>query len=474
MINFTGTYTDQYQLVMAQVYFLKKRHDRTAVFDYFFRKIPFKGGFAVFAGLEDLLAILENLRFDEADIAFLRGIGMAPAFLDYLSGFRFTGTIRSAREGDVVFPARPVLSVEADIIQAQIIETLLLNILNFQTLIATKASRMRLAAGNRVLIDFGLRRAQGPGGYSASRAAVVGGFDATSNVRAGRDYGIPVSGTMAHSFIQSYADELAAFRHFADIRPDDCVLLVDTYDTLGSGVPNAITVGLEMKARGRRLKGIRLDSGDLAYLSKKARRMLDDAGLAEVKIAASNQLDEYVIKSLIDQKAPIDVFGVGTNLVIGHPDAALDGVYKLAFSDGQPRIKLSESMEKITLPDKKQVYRLRNGTGLAGADVVALSAETDISRMHHPFDPLKSMDIGGYAKEPLLEKVMEAGRRTGPTATAADIARYARTRIDALPEEYKRFENPHIYKIGISDGLYLEREALIKAHRKKRSKEEMQ
>lgn len=465
MIDYTGTYTDHYQLAMAQVYFLKKRHDRVAVFDYFFRKIPFNGGYAVFAGLEDLLGILETLHFDEADIAFLKQRGMDPAFMDYLADFRFTGTIYSSREGDVVFPTRPVLSVEAEIIQAQIIETLLLNILNFQTLIATKASRMRIAAGDRGLIDFGLRRAHGPGGYYASRAAVIGGFDATSNVRAGRDYDINVSGTMAHSFIQSYDDELTAFHHFAEVRPDDCVLLVDTYDTLASGVPNAIIVGLEMKRQGRQLKGIRLDSGDLAYLAKKARRMLDEAGLDNVKIAASNQLDEYLIKSLLDQKAPIDLFGVGTSLVTGHPDAALDGVYKLALADSKPRIKLSESIEKITLPHRKQVFRLHTGAGLLGADMVAVSDETEIARMHHPFDPLKSLAIGAYAKEPLLHKVMKNGRRMAPPSSVQEIARYSRKRLGELPDEYKRFENPHIYKIGISDRLKKERNRLIAEHK---------
>jgi nicotinate phosphoribosyltransferase len=472
MITFTGTYTDQYQLAMAQVYFLKRRHEHPAVFDYFFRKIPFNGGYAIFAGLEDLLDALENLCFDAQDIAFLRKNGMDPDFLDYLAGFRFTGTIYSSREGDTVFPTRPVLSVEADIIQAQIVETLLLNLLNFQTLIATKASRMRMAAGDRMLIDFGLRRAHGPGGYYASRAAVIGGFDATSNVRAGRDYDIAVAGTMAHSYIQSYDDELTAFRDFAASRPDDCVLLVDTYDTLASGVPNAIRVGLEMQQQGRKLKGIRLDSGDLAYLSKKARRMLDDAGLHDVKIAASNQLDEYLIRSLLGQKAPIDVFGVGTSLVTGQPDAALGGVYKLAYTDAAPRIKLSESIKKITLPHRKQVFRVHNDTGLLGADVVALADETEISRMHHPFDPLKSLAVGGYAKEPLLQKVMEKGRRLNAPLSVQEIAGYCKKRLHELPDEYKRFEYPHIYKIGISDRLKAERDRLIVEHRGTKAKKE--
>jgi nicotinate phosphoribosyltransferase len=474
MIDYTGTYTDQYQLAMAQVYFLKGNYNRPAIFDYFFRKVPFKGGYAVFAGLEDLLDILETLRFDEKDIGFLRQTGMNPDFLNYLSTFRFTGAIRSAREGDMVFPTRPVLSVEADLAQAQIIETLLLNILNFQTLIATKACRMRMVAGDRALVDFGLRRAHGPGGYYASRAAVIGGFNATSNVRAGRDYDLAISGTMAHSYIQSYDDELTAFRHFAQVWPDNCVLLVDTYNTLASGIPNAIIVGKEMKEQGRQLKGIRLDSGDLAYLSKKARGMFDDAGLHHVKIAASNQLDEHVIKSLLDQKAPIDLFGVGTSLMTGQPDASLDGVYKLAYANDAPRIKLSESIEKITLPDRKQVYRIHNGTALLGADVVALADETQIARMHHPFDPLKSLAIAQYEMEPLLHSVMENGRRLNAPRAIEEIARYSRRRFDELPDEYKRFENPHIYKIGISDRLKAERDRLIAEHRGTEIKEKNQ
>ncbi|MFO8022518.1 MAG: nicotinate phosphoribosyltransferase, partial [Perlabentimonas sp.] len=304
MIDFSATYTDQYELTMAQSYFEKGRQNEQVVFEYFFRKLPFEGGYAIFAGLEDVLSILENLKFNEEDISFLKSIGFSNSFIKYLKDFRFKGTIYSSKEGDVVFPTRPILQVEGTIIEAQILETLLLNMLNFQTLIATKASRMRQVAGSRKLIDFGLRRAHGIGGYHASRASIVGGFNSTSNVRAGRDYGIPVSGTMAHSFIQSYDDELSAFRDYAQTHPNDCILLVDTYNTLKSGLPNAIKVAKEMQAQGHSLKGIRLDSGDLAYLAKKSRKMLDDADLHDVKIAVSNQLDEYVIKSLLEQNAP--------------------------------------------------------------------------------------------------------------------------------------------------------------------------
>jgi len=467
MIEYTASYTDLYQLSMALVYYQQGKADDRAVFDYFFRKLPFDGGYAVFAGLDDLLDILETLKFDEKDISLLRENGFPDNFLNYLKDFHFNGDIFSSREGDIVFPTRPVLQVEANMLEAQIIETLLLNILNYQTLIATKASRIRMVAGDRKLVDFGLRRAQGPAGYYASKAAVVGGFDATSNVRTGRDFNIPISGTMAHSFVQSYDEEIASFRDFAKGQPDNCVLLVDTYDTLKSGIPNAIKVAKEMEKRGKKLLGIRLDSGDLAYFAKESGKRLDEAGLDYVKIAASNQLDEHVIKSLLDQKAPIDLFGVGTSLVTGQPDAALDGVYKLSFAEGKPRIKLSESITKITLPDKKQVYRLKNGEGRwIGADAVALEDERDINNIHHPFEPGKSMSVEEFQKEPLLKKVMENGKRIIERRSLDEISAYRQERQELLPEEYKRFVNPHIYKIGISDGLKSVRDKLITEYKK--------
>ncbi len=466
MLDITATYTDQYQITMSQVYFHKGLQDETAVFDYFFRDLPFGGGYALFAGLEDVLDAVAHLRFDEKDLALLKKEGMNDAFLEYLENFRFTGTIRAAREGDLMFPDRPVLSVESSIIEAQLLETLLLNTLNYQSLIATKASRMWLAAEGRNLIDFGLRRAPGLGGYAASRAAIIGGFVGTSNVRAGRDYGIPISGTMAHSFIQRFDDELAAFRAFADVRPHDCVLLVDTYDTLESGVPNAITVGKEMKARGEQLKGIRLDSGDLAWLAKEARAMLDEAGLEDVKIAASNQLDERVIKSLLDQKAPIDLFGVGTSLVTGRPDAALDGVYKLAFANNEPRLKISENIEKVNLPGRKQVYRLvREDGSFYGGEVVTLADEQAVDTMYHPTDEGKGLDTSLYRLEPLLETVMEEGKRTAAPRTVHEIAEFAQEQLNALPDEFKRFENPHLYKIGLSAKLRELRDTLLAERR---------
>lgn len=468
MKNFsiTGIYTDLYQLTMAQVYYLTGRSKHTAVFDYFFRKLPFEGGFTVFAGLGTLLSVLNELSFPASDIAYLKRIGLNKDFADSLQGFRFSGTIYAAKEGEIVFPTEPVLRLEGSILEAQIVETLLLNILNFQSLIATKAARMRAVADGGKLVDFGLRRAQGVGGYHAARACIIGGFDSTSNVKAGLDFEIPVSGTMAHSFIQSYDEELAAFRDFALKRPENCVLLVDTYDTLKSGIPNAIAVGKEMEERGQRLQGVRLDSGDLAYLSKQARKMLDTAGLHHVKITVSNQLDEWVIKSLKEQGAPIDVFGVGTSLVTGPPDAALDGVYKLAYANGNPRIKLSENIRKVTLPGKKQVYRVMNGEGVfAGADVIVLGDEGQPDVMHHPYEIGKQLDLKDMQLETILQKVMENGKNLIGNMSLGESAEYCQQRLKQLPAEYKRFKHPHTYKIGISPALQDQRDQLKNAYK---------
>lgn len=468
MKNFsvTGTYTDLYQLSMAQVYYLKGKSEFQAVFDYFFRKNPFDGGYTVFAGLGDLLRILEEFIFTVDDISYLKSLGFNARFLSHLERFRFRGNIQAMREGEIVFPNEPILQAHGTIVEAQLIETILLNILNFQSLIATKAARMRYVAGNRILSDFGLRRAQGLGGYHASRASIIGGFNSTSNVKAAHDFNIPAVGTMAHSFVQSYDSELNAFRDFAEARPDHCVLLVDTYDTLRSGVPNAIIVARELEQQSLRLAGIRLDSGDLAYLSKQARNMLDQAGLHYVRITASNQLDEHVIKSLLDQQAPIDVFGVGTSLVTGPPDAALDGVYKLAFADGKPRIKLSENVKKITLPHRKQVYRVLNGAGkFFGADVIVQQEEKNPVIMHHPFEPDKSINLNGLTLEPLLHKVMENGEIIVNQHPLNEIAGYCQDQLKRLPEEHKRFNNPHIYKVGISEKLQYERNQLRSQYR---------
>ncbi|HMN05129.1 MAG TPA: nicotinate phosphoribosyltransferase [Flavobacteriales bacterium] len=464
-IDITGTYTDLYQIAMGQALFLGGHHRQPAVYDYFFRKLPFGGGYVVFAGLEDLLDTLENWRFTADEIDYLASQGFDADYLGYLKNVRFTGAIHSAREGDVVFPTEPVLRVEADVVEAQLIETFLLNLLNYESLVASKAARMRSVAGDGILSEFGLRRSPGPGGVLAARAAVVGGFDSTSNVYAAQRYGFQAEGTMAHAFIQWHGDELAAFRAFAEARPDNTVLLVDTYNTLESGIPNAITVGHEMEARGQCLRAIRLDSGDLAYLARRARAMLDEAGLPYVKIAASNQLDEYVIRSLREQQAPIDIFGVGTSLVTGAPDGALDGVYKLAMAQGEPRIKMSESIAKTTLPGRKQVHRFINGQGLfAGMDGIATTDEEPPARIIHPFEPHKSMATAGLESEPLLHPMMVDGKRTAAPISLEKIKAFAAERLALLPPEYLRFENPHVYKVGISEHLHQQREALRKEH----------
>ncbi|QVY64733.1 nicotinate phosphoribosyltransferase [Polaribacter sp. Q13] len=464
-MKITAAYTDLYQLTMAQVYF-KTKPDGRAVFDYYYRHNPFNGGYSIFAGLEDVLNVLETFKFSTSDIEYLKQHGFESDFLEYLRNFSFKGTIFSSKEGDVVFPNRPILQVEANIIEAQIIETFLLNILNFQTLIATKASRIRYSAKEEVLLDMGLRRAHATGGYYASRAAIIGGFDSTSNVIAAKDYNIPSTGTMAHSFIQSYKEEIQAFRDFASIRPKGCVLLIDTYNSLKSGLPKAITVAKEMEARGEKLLGVRLDSGDLAYLSKKTREILDEADLDYVKIVASNQLDEYVIKSLKEQGAPIDIFGVGTNLVTGNPDAAMDGVYKLSEYNGEPRIKLSENIIKVSLPYKKQVFRMLDDKGMFyGADAVALYKEGEVAKIEHPFDATKSLNLDAFKQEPLLEKVMENGKKIVPSRSVSEIAEYSQSRLAQLPNEYKRFQNPHIYKIGLSLKLKQDRDQLIQEHK---------
>jgi nicotinate phosphoribosyltransferase len=386
-MKISATYTDLYQITMGQVYFLAGHHQQEGVFDYFFRRLPYKGGYVVFAGLASALELIRDLRFTRDDLDFLASQGLNREYLKYLERFRFKGSIYSFREGDVVFPQVPLMRIEGTLLEAQLIETLLLNLINFQSLVATKAARIRHVAPGKILADFGLRRAQALGGYHATRATMIGGFNSTSNVKAALDFGITPSGTMAHSFIQHYEDELAAFRSFAEGRPEGCVLLVDTYDTLNSGVPNAIIVAKEMEKRNQHLEAIRLDSGDLAYLSQHARQLLDSAGLQYVKIAASNQLDEWVIKSLQEQGSPIDIYGVGTSLITGQPDAALDGVYKLCRSNGKPRIKLSESISKTTLPDRKQVYRIYGDEQtFLGADAISLG-DTEPGIMHHRSEP---------------------------------------------------------------------------------------
>lgn len=469
--------TDYYQLTMMGGYLASGHAGQQAVFDLYFRKVPESGGFCVAAGLEQALAYIESLRFTADDIAYLRRLGtFDDAFLDTLDDFRFRGDVHAVPEGTLVFPGEPFLRVSGAMPEAQLLESALLNIVNFQTLIATKAARVCHAAGDEAsVLEFGLRRAQGiDGALSASRAAYIGGCAATSNVLAGRLYGIPVRGTQAHSWIMSFASEIEAFRAYARVYPDDTALLVDTYDTLSSGVPNAIRVGHEMAAEGRRLRSIRIDSGDLAYLSKEARRMLDAAGLGEVRIVASSDLDEHIIHDLKAQGARIDVWGVGTRLVTSYSAPALGGVYKLvAASDehGQllPRIKVSSNPEKTTTPGVKQVWRTHDGHGRFTGDIIALEDE-DLSlpgaalRTRHPtfLYPHRNVPRSGGAT-PLLVPVIVGGRRVYAPPPLPEVRQRALSQLRALRDEHKRFINADIYWVGLSERLFNLRARLIES-----------
>ncbi len=458
-----GLYTDYYELSMAQGYFLDGKKDEKAVFDYFFRTNPYEGGFMVFAGLADLLEAIAGFRYEREELDYLKKNNFHPDFIAFLGDFRFNGRIVSVREGEIVFPYETLVRVEGTLIEAQLIETLLLNILNFESLIATKAFRIKLVAKDKLFTDFGLRRAHGYGGLQASRACIIGGASATSNVLAGFLYDLPVSGTMAHSWIQSFDSELDAFRTYARFNPEHTTLLVDTYDTLNSGVPNAILVAKEMESQGHRLIAIRLDSGDLAYLSKKARLLLDKAGLSYVKIIASNQLNEIVVKSLEEQGAMIDGFGIGTELVTGKPDAALDGVYKLAECNNIPRMKISENIEKVTLPGKKSLYRFFDDEGNFFRDGLFLDTE-DLNSSEfivHPMYPEKRTRIKDLKRELLHQTVFEAGELTHPLSSPIECSQYLIKRAEQLPDGHKRFIMPHIYKVGISEKLLHLRNELL-------------
>ncbi len=460
-----GFLADRYELAMAWAYWRDGRAREPVVFDYFFRKLPCESGYALAAGFPVLAELLEEFAYDDGQLAHLEQDGFAADFLEALRTFRFQGSVQAMVEGEVVFPLEPVLRVEGGLMEAQLVETLVLNVLNFQTLIATKAARCRQAAGGRGLSEFGLRRAQGMGGHWASRAACVGGFDTTSNLAAALAFGLRASGTMAHSYIQSYPSELAAFRRYAAVHGSNTILLLDTYDTLASGLPNALQVAGELKARGESLAGVRLDSGDLAYLARRVRSELDAAGFNEVRIVASNQLDEHVIRSLVSQEAPIDLFGLGTSIAVGQPDGALDGIYKLAQVGETPCLKLSENPAKTSLPGRKQVTRYRDEDGRFVADAIHTADESEMRRMIHPFAPAKQLDLTHLTGETLLHPLMEKGRRVLPAVSISKSADHARRRLRHLPDEHRRFENPHVYKVGLSEKLHALREKLITQYR---------
>jgi nicotinate phosphoribosyltransferase len=458
---YSALFTDLYELTMLAGYLEEGMHETPAVFDLFFRHNPFKGGYAVFAGLETALAYLEGLRFTDDELDYLRGLGLfKPRYIDYLHDFRFHGEVTAPPEGTVVFANEPLLTVSGGLAETQFVETALLNIINFQTLVATKAARINHAAAGGTVIEFGLRRAQGPdGGLSEARAAYVGGVRSTSNVQAGKAFSIPVRGTHAHSWIMAFPDELTAFRKYAEVFPEHCILLIDTYDTLKSGLPNAITVARELRERGHELFGVRIDSGDLSFLSVEARRMFDEAGFPNVRIVASNELDEFVIDSIRDGGGRVDIYGVGTRLATcaGEGGGALGGVYKLVRIDETPRLKVTSDIAKATLPGKKRLLRAIANDGTFIQDIIALDGETvqPGDTVFDPTNPLRHVEIPANAQlADMRSLVMSGGKRVpGPVENLDRMADRSAAQLKALPSGCLRFINPHRYKVSISTGL---------------------
>ena len=457
--------TDLYQLTMMNGYFRCGRERDVAVFDLFFRRNAVIT-YSVAAGLEQAIDYITHLCFTPSDLEYLRSLRLFDeSFLHYLQNFHFTGDVYAVPEGTIVFPEEPIITVKAPVCEAQFLETALLNIVNHATLIATKASKVAYAAGNDTVMEFGLRRAQGPdAGLYGARAAVIGGCRSTSNVLAGKLFDIPVAGTHAHSWVMNFPSEYEAFRAYAELYPDACLLLVDTYDTLKSGVPNAIRVFDELRKSGHEPKGIRLDSGDLAYLSKKARRMLDEAGYPDAIICASGDLDEKLIASLKSQGARIDLWGVGTKLITSADMPALGGVYKLAAlypAEGGEvdKIKLSDNSDKITNPSFKEVFRIYDrASGKAEADLICVRGEryneSEPLTVFHPKDTWKRTTFTDYSLRSLSRKVIEGGKAILPQPSLAEICAYAEREKESFWDEYKRLDNPHIYKVDLSEKLY--------------------
>lgn len=468
--------TDYYEFTMSNGYFLNGLKDRVAVFDMFFRKIPDNGGFAIFAGLEQVIDYLSHLEFSAEDIEYFRQKGsFNEEFLQYLADFHFECDVWAMKEGTVMFPNEPILTIRGPVIQCQLAETMILLTINHQSLICTKANRMVRAAEGRSIMEFGSRRAQS---YDAAilgaRATYIGGCGATACAIADRDYGIPAVGTMAHSWVQMFDSELEAFEKYASIYPENCTLLVDTYNVLKSGIPNAIKVFDEIVVpAGYRPKGVRIDSGDIAYLSKKARKMLDEAGYEDVGIVASNSLDEYLIRDLIRQGAKIDSFGIGERLITSKSDPVFGGVYKLVAveSEGEykPKIKVSETVEKITNPCFKRLYRLYNAeSGKAEADYICCREEELYSSLPITitiFDPMATWKTktleNVYAKE-LLVPIFEKGQLVYEKPTIQEIKQYCQQQVDSLWDEVKRFENPHGYYVDLSEKLWNIKNDLLK------------
>lgn len=470
--------TDFYEITMANGYFLNGKGDTTAQFDMFFRTIPDNGGFAIMAGVEQLVEYLENLSFSDKDIEYLRGRGFCEEFLDYLKNFEFKCDIYSVPEGTPIFPREPIVTVKGPVMQAQFIETMVLLAINHQSLIATKANRICRAAQGRPIMEFGSRRAQGfDGAVYGARAAYIAGCAGTACTIVDREFGVPALGTMAHSWVQLFDSELEAFCAYAKAYPDDCTLLVDTYNVLKSGIPNAIEAfKREVLPRGFRPKGIRIDSGDITYLSKKARVMLDEAGFEDVKIVASNSLDEYIIRDMLLQGAKVDSFGVGERLITASSAPVFGGVYKLSAveKDGKmiPKIKLSENAAKVTTPGAKKLWRLYdNESGKALADVITLEDETiDDSRDYEIFDPdytWKRKNVYNFTARQLLQPLFINGKRVYEYQDIDDIKKYCLGQVDTLWDEVTRFENPHNYYVDLSQRLWDVKNDLIKQYSKR-------
>lgn len=468
--------TDFYELTMANGYFKNGFKDTIAYFDMFFRTIPDGGGYVIMAGVEQLVDYFRNLSFTKEDIDYLRGKGFSEDFLDYLANFRFACDVWAVPEGTPIFPGEPIVKVKGPVIQAQFVETMVLLTINHQSLIATKANRVVRAAQGRAVMEFGSRRAQGfDGAVYGARAAYIGGCAGTACTISDEMFGTPALGTMAHSWVQLFDSEYDAFKAYAEEYPDACTLLVDTYNVLHSGVPNAIKVFDEVLApMGKRPKGIRIDSGDIAYLSRKARKMLDDAGYPDCSIVASNSLDEYIIRDMLLQGAKVDSFGVGERLITSSSSPVLGGVYKLCAveKDGEiiPKIKLSENVQKITTPGNKRVYRLYDReSGKAAADLITLASETvDDSRPYELFDPdftWKRKTLTNYTARELLEPLFRKGECVYKERNIEEIKNCCREQIETLWDEVTRFENPHNYYVDLSQQLWDVKHELLRKNK---------
>lgn len=467
--------TDFYEITMANGYLKRGYRDKIAYFDMFFRKIPDHGGFAIMAGIEQLTDYLKNLRFDAEDIHYLRTKGFDDVFLDYLKSFSFTCDVWAIPEGTPIFPNEPIVTVRGPVIEAQFIETMLLLTINHQSLIATKTNRIVRAAQGRAVMEFGSRRAQGyDGAIYGARAAYIGGCDGTACTLADKEFGVPALGTMAHSWVQMFPTELEAFRAYAMTYPDQCTLLVDTYNVLKSGVPNALQIFKEeIVPRGYRPKGIRIDSGDITYLSREARRMLDEAGFNDCKIVASNALDEYIIRDLLLQGAQVDLFGVGERLITSRSEPVFGGVYKLAALEEEgriiPKIKLSENVGKITNPGYKQVWRFYDRKShKALADVITLfDEEIDEHKPFELFDPeytWKRKTLTDFYARKLMVPLFKKGKCVYQSPGLKEIRDYCMSQINTLWDAVLRFENPHEYYVDLSQKLWEIKEELLKEY----------